>query len=57
MKNQTLFIDKDSIAVVIREALFSLMRVHINLAYDYNFNALGSLIIGRQEGRLNYIVE
>jgi len=45
--------DKDSIAVHIRGSLFSMIRVLINLAYDYNPDAQGSLILGTHEGMMH----
>ena len=42
--------DKESVGVILRETLFSVMRVHINLVHDYRNKAYGSLEIGQQEG-------
>jgi len=44
--------DKESVGVVIREALFSLMRVHVNLVHDYTRTPRGSLIIGQYSGMM-----
>ena len=37
--------------MVIRETLFSMVRVHINIIHDYGSNAHGSLIVGQQTGQ------
>jgi hypothetical protein len=39
------------VGVVIRETLFSMIRVHINIVHDYGPNAHGSLIVGQQPGQ------
>jgi hypothetical protein len=45
------FLDKESVGVVIRETLFSIIRVHINIVHDYGPRAHGSVIVGQQPGR------
>jgi len=41
------FSDKESVGVIIRETLFSTIRVHVNIVHDYKKDhAHGSLIIG-----------
>ena len=42
--------DKEDVGVILRETLFSVMRVHINLVHDYQNKAYGSLEVGQQEG-------
>jgi len=42
--------DKESIGVILRDTLFSVMRVHINLVHDYRNKPYGSLEIGQREG-------
>jgi hypothetical protein len=39
------------VGVVIRETLFSIIRVHINIVHDYGPRAHGSVIVGQQPGR------
>ena len=42
--------DKEDVGVILRDTLFSVMRVHINLVHDYQNKAYGSLEVGQQEG-------
>jgi hypothetical protein len=49
-------LDKESVGVVIRETLFSIIRVHINIVHDYGPRAHGSVIVGQQPGRNIYII-
>lgn len=47
------FSDKESVGVIIRETLFSTIRVHVNIVHDYKKDhAHGSLIIGQQQGMI-----
>ncbi len=50
------FLDKESVGVVIRETLFSIIRVHINIVHDYGPRAHGSVIVGQQPGSNIYII-
>jgi hypothetical protein len=43
-------LDKESVGVVIRDTLFSMIRVHINIVHDYGSSAHGSLLVGQQPG-------
>ena len=42
--------DKECIGVVLRDTLFSVIRVHINLVHDYRNKPYGSLYVGEKEG-------
>ena len=42
--------DKESIGSVLRDTLFSVIRVHINLVHDYRNKPYGSLYVGEKEG-------
>ena len=42
--------DKESVGVILRDSLFSVMRVHINMVHDYRNRAYGSLEVGQREG-------
>ena len=42
--------DKEDVGVILRDTLFSVMRVHINLVHDYQNKAYGSLEVGQQDG-------
>merc|ERR1719479_249411 len=42
--------DKESIGSVLRDTLFSVIRVHINLVHDYRNKPYGSLYVGQKEG-------
>ena len=42
--------DKESVGVILRDTLFSVIRVHINLVHDYRNKPYGSLEIGQKEG-------
>ena len=45
--------DKESIGSVLRDTLFSVIRVHINLVHDYRNKPYGSLYVGEKEGWLH----
>ena len=42
--------DKECIGAVLRDTLFSVIRVHINLVHDYRNKPYGSLYVGEKEG-------
>jgi len=44
------FADKETIGVILRDTLFSVIRVHINLVHDYRMKAYGSLYVGQKQG-------
>jgi len=44
------YADKETIGVILRDTLFSVIRVHINLVHDYRMKAYGSLYIGQKQG-------
>lgn len=49
-KKSSKFSDKESIEVILRESLLSVLRVVINLAHDYSGKPYGSLVMGQQDG-------
>merc|ERR1712241_1632702 len=44
------FADKESVGFILRETLFSVIRVHINLVHDYRNKAYGSVHVGQKKG-------
>jgi len=44
------YADKETIGVILRDTLFSVIRVHINLVHDYRMKAYGSLYVGQKQG-------
>jgi len=50
------FADKESIGVILRDTLFSVIRVHINLVHDYRNKAYGSLYVGQKPGCMGRVL-
>ena len=42
--------DKEEVGSVLRDTLFSVIRVHINIVHDYRPKANGSLHVGQKQG-------
>jgi len=50
------FADKECIGVILRDTLFSVIRVHINLVHDYRMKAYGSLYVGQKPGCMGRVL-
>eukprot|EP00092_Neocalanus_flemingeri_P025085 GFUD01027201.1.p1 GENE.GFUD01027201.1~~GFUD01027201.1.p1 ORF type:complete len:1771 (+),score=422.39 GFUD01027201.1:149-5461(+) len=50
------YADKETIGVILRDTLFSVIRVHINLVHDYRSKAYGSLYIGQKQGCMSRVL-
>jgi len=50
------YADKETIGVILRDTLFSVIRVHINLVHDYRMKAYGSLYVGQKQGCMGRVL-